>query len=155
MSVHSFQCVQNFKSPLEDVWRFFSNPGNLAVLTPEFLNLKFTNSIFGNQMYPGQIITYTVRPLYRIPFFWMTEITQVRPMEYFIDEQVRGPFSLWHHQHHFRETDDGVEMTDLVHYKIPFGMLGSSIASPVVQKKLKQIFDYRFQKGEELFNVKH
>ncbi|WP_336515085.1 SRPBCC family protein [Pollutibacter soli] len=153
MSVHSFQRVQNFTAPLEEVWNFFASPSNLAVLTPEYLNLNFTNKIYGSAMYPGQIITYNVRPLFGIPFFWMTEITQVRPMEYFIDQQVRGPFSLWHHQHHFRETDSGVEMTDLIHYKIPLGMLGS-IAAPIVQKKLREIFGYRFRKGEELFNVK-
>src|SRR5688572_140493 len=121
MSVHSFQRVQNFKASLPHVWDFFSSPSNLAALTPDFLNLKFTNKIYGDGMYPGQIITYTVKPLYGIPIFWMTEITQVKPMEYFIDQQVRGPFSLWHHQHHFRETANGVEMTDLIHYEIPLG----------------------------------
>ena len=102
-------------------------------------------------MYAGQLIEYRVSPLLGIPLYWMTEITQVVEGKYFIDEQRFGPYALWHHQHHFREVAGGVEMTDIVHYKIPLGILGALADRLFVHQKLKQIFDYRFQAVSQLF----
>jgi ligand-binding SRPBCC domain-containing protein len=73
----------------------------------------------------------------------MTEITHVRPLEYFVDEQRYGPYSLWHHQHHFRPVPEGVEMTDIVHYRIPLGPLGNLANTLFVRRKLDALFDYR------------
>ncbi len=102
-------------------------------------------------MYAGQLIEYRVSPLLGIPLYWMTEITHVVEGKYFIDEQRFGPYALWHHQHHFREVEGGVEMTDIVHYKIPLGILGALADRIFVRQKLKQIFDYRFQAVSQLF----
>ena len=103
-------------------------------------------------MYPGQIIEYKVKPVLGIPLYWMTEITHVEHKKYFIDEQRFGPYSLWHHQHHFKEVANGVEMTDIVHYKIPFWFLGDIANTLMVKKQLKQIFDFRYKKAAEIFN---
>ena len=151
--VYQLQSVQKVPARLEDVWKFFSNPNNLLAITPPFLNLKVTNEIYGSEAYAGQIITYTVKPLLGIPLFWMTEITHVKPMEFFVDEQRKGPYKLWHHQHHFKEIDGGVAMTDIVHYRLPFGILGRLAHPLVVQGKLKEIFNYRFHKVNELFGA--
>ena len=105
----------------------------------------------GDKMYAGQIIEYTVRPLFSIPFYWMTEITHVEEGKYFIDEQRFGPYNLWHHQHHFKEVTGGVEMTDIVHYKIPFWFVGDIANTTFVNKQLKQIFAYRYKSVEERF----
>jgi ligand-binding SRPBCC domain-containing protein len=86
-----------------------------------------------------------------IPLFWMTEITHVKEGEYFVDEQRFGPYALWHHQHHFRPIAGGVEMTDLIHYKIPLGWLGDIANSLFVKKELEQIFSFRYRKVEEMF----
>ena len=104
-------------------------------------------------MYPGQIIEYKVKPVLGIPLYWMTEITHVEAEKYFVDEQRFGPYSLWHHQHHFRSIQGGVEMTDIVHYKIPFGILGDWGNAMFVRKELKYIFDYRHKAVEENFGV--
>ncbi len=104
-------------------------------------------------MYAGQLIEYRVRPFAGFPLYWMTEITQVKDREYFIDEQRFGPYALWHHQHHFMQTDGGTLMTDIVHYKNPLGLLGRLANRLFVRKKLKQIFDYRYKKIEELFGA--
>ena len=80
----------------------------------------------------------------------MTEITYVEEGKYFIDEQRIGPYSLWHHQHHFKETDHGVLMTDIIHYKIPFWFFGDIANALFVKKQLKKIFDFRFKKVEEI-----
>ena len=105
----------------------------------------------GEKMYAGQIIEYTVKPLFGIPVYWMTEITHVVEGNYFIDEQRFGPYSLWHHQHFFREVSHGVEMTDIVHYKIPFWFLGDVVNTLFVKNQLKQIFDFRHRSIKEKF----
>jgi ligand-binding SRPBCC domain-containing protein len=104
------------------------------------------------RMYAGQLIEYRVSPVLGIPMYWMTEITHVVDGMYFIDEQRFGPYALWHHQHHFRAVEGGVEMTDIVHYKIPLGLLGWIADRLFVRQKLEQIFDYRYRKVAELFS---
>lgn len=148
--VHLLNQVQVLPIPLEEAWQFFSHPKNLAVITPEHLNLKFTNEVYGDSIYPGQVITYNVKPLLGIPLFWMTEITHVEPLRFFVDEQRRGPYALWHHQHHFKSIAGGTEMTDIIHYQLPFGFLGN-LALPFVKKQLANIFTYRRQQVEKLF----
>jgi ligand-binding SRPBCC domain-containing protein len=84
----------------------------------------------------------------------MTEIKHVDELRYFVDEQRMGPYKIWHHEHHFTETDDGVLMKDKVSYALPFGILGTIAHPIIVKKKLNEIFDYRYQKVEALFNHK-
>ena len=153
MGVHMLKKVQNLPVSLDEAWDFFSHPKNLSVMTPEYLNLKFTNPLFGDEMYAGQVITYNVKPLLGIPMFWMTEITHVQPKRFFVDEQRFGPYALWHHQHHFREIEGGVEMTDLIHYKAPLGPLGDLAVAMFIRGQLEDIFKFRFAKVEELFGV--
>jgi ligand-binding SRPBCC domain-containing protein len=142
---------QQVPASLDAVWAFFSEAKNLLAVTPPQLNLKVTNDVYGKTVYAGQVMTYTIKPLLGIPLSWMTEITHVEEKKYFVDEQRKGPYTLWHHQHHFNIIDGGVEMTDLVHYRLPLGPLGSLAHSLVVKKELEKIFAYRYQKISELF----
>jgi ligand-binding SRPBCC domain-containing protein len=151
MAVYNLKQEQFLPVSLDEAWEFFSHPKNLAVMTPEYLNLKFTNELFGDGMYPGQVITYKVKPLLGIPMFWMTEITHVVPGKFFVDEQRFGPYALWHHQHHFEAVEGGVMMTDIVHYKAPLGFLGDIAVSLFIKKQLNEIFDFRKKKVTELF----
>jgi ligand-binding SRPBCC domain-containing protein len=151
MSVYSLKKTQFIPISLDAAWDFFSHPKNLAVMTPEYLNLKFTNELYGEEMYPGQVMTYNVRPVLGIPMFWMTEITHVVPKKFFVDEQRFGPYAMWHHQHHFEEVEGGVMMTDLIHYKAPLGFLGDIAVALFIKKQLEGIFDFRKKKVEELF----
>jgi len=151
MAAHSIKTVQKIPISLERAWDFFSNPANLQAITPDNMGFQVISKHHGNIMYAGQIIEYRVKPVLNIPLYWMTEITQVKDKQYFIDEQRFGPYSLWHHQHHFKAIDGGVEMTDIVHYKNPMWVLGKLANALFVRQKLKGIFDYRFQKVEEMF----
>lgn len=151
MAVYEIREKQALPVSLDEAWAFFSHPKNLAEMTPEYLNLKFTNSLFRDEMYAGQVITYTVKPVLGIPMFWMTEITHVKDREFFVDEQRVGPYALWHHQHHFREIPGGVEMTDIVHYKLPGWWLGDIANTMFVRNQLKSIFTFRRAKVEALF----
>ena len=104
------------------------------------------------KVYAGMIITYNVSPLWGIRMNWMTEITHVKDKEYFIDEQRFGPYALWHHQHHFKEVEGGVMMTDIVNYAIPYGFIGGLTNSLVVKKKLKEVFAFREKVIQEIFS---
>lgn len=115
------------------------------------MGFEITSKNEGQKMYAGMIITYKVRPLLNIPVTWVTEITQVREGEYFIDNQKSGPYRFWHHQHFIKEIEGGVEMTDIVNYSAPFGFIGLVAEKLFINKKVKKIFEYREKKLFELF----
>ena len=142
--VYSLKTVQTIPVSLDAAWDFFSNPANLKEITPANLGFNIISKYHGDTMYAGQIIEYTVKPVLGIPLYWMTEITQVQNKKYFVDEQRYGPYTMWHHQHHFKEVDGGVEMTDIVHYKLPFWFLGDIAHGLFVKKQLQNIFDFRY-----------
>lgn len=114
------------------------------------MNLIPTSAL-PDKTYPGMMITYKVKPLLGIPLLWVTEITHVQENAFFVDEQRLGPYRIWHHQHHFKEIKGGVEMNDIVDYRLPFGPLGVLTQKLMVGKMLQEIFDYRRQKLELLF----
>ena len=151
MAAHSIKTVQKIPISLDEAWAFFSNPANLQAITPSNMGFRVISKHHGEKMYAGQIIEYTVKPVLGIPIYWMTEITQVKDKECFIDEQRFGPYKLWHHQHHFKAIEGGVEMTDIIHYKVPFGIFGKIANVLFVKKQLQSIFDFRFKKVEEIF----
>lgn len=153
MKVYSKQAVQHVNASIEECWAFFSSPRNLQKITPKTMGFQITD-FDGKNMYAGQIIQYKVSPLLGIKLPWVTEITIVKDHSYFIDEQRFGPYALWHHKHFFEPTENGVKMTDLVHYAIPFGFLGRIMNTLVVKNKLKEIFEYREKKVNEIFNSK-
>ena len=107
----------------------------------------------GEKIYAGMIITYKISPLMGIKMNWMTEITHMKEKEYFVDEQRFGPYAMWHHQHHFKQADGGVQMTDLLHYAIPYGFIGRIANRLVVASKVKKIFDYREEAIAHLFGT--
>ncbi|MBL7737810.1 MAG: SRPBCC family protein [Chitinophagaceae bacterium] len=151
MAVHSIKTIQRIPVSLEKAWDFFSSPANLQAITPAKMGFTIISPHHGEKMYPGQIIEYKVKPLLGIPLYWMTEITHVEYQQFFVDEQRFGPYRMWHHQHHFKAIDGGVEMTDIIHYKNPLWVLGDLANVLFVKRQLRQVFDYRFQKVEELF----
>jgi ligand-binding SRPBCC domain-containing protein len=137
---------------LEKAWDFFSSPLNLVKITPPEVAFKVTSGFKeGTKMYPGMIITYKLSPFGGIRINWVTEITHVKENEYFVDEQRSGPYALWHHQHHFKEVERGVWMTDLIQYAMPCGFIGKMVNSLLVKDKLKKIFDYREEAIVKLF----
>jgi ligand-binding SRPBCC domain-containing protein len=149
--VYSFSTIQQIPVTIQQAWYFFSKPTNLKDITPQNLGFEIISKYHGLEMYPGQVIEYKVKPLLGIPLYWMTEITHVQPMQYFVDEQRFGPYSLWHHQHHFKEIPGGIEMKDIVHYKLPLFFLGDIANTLFVKEQLQTIFNYRIKSVEERF----
>jgi ligand-binding SRPBCC domain-containing protein len=142
MKLYALERSQVIRASLADVWQFFSDPHNLARLTPPELNLVVPAET-PHCIHPGMIITYPVRAIADIQWNWVTEITQVIDNQLFVDEQRFGPYRFWHHQHHFHETGEGIEVRDLVHYSLPLGPLGRLVHAMVVEARLSEIFDYR------------
>jgi ligand-binding SRPBCC domain-containing protein len=150
MKIYTLKSKQKLPITLDQAWDFFSDPMNLNTITPDDMGFK-TLSGADRKMYPGQVIQYIVTPLLGIPMKWVTEITHVIDKEYFVDEQRFGPYALWHHKHFFKEIPGGVEMEDIVDYKLPMGVLGELMHPVLVRPRLEQIFAYRTKKLVELF----
>jgi ligand-binding SRPBCC domain-containing protein len=151
MAVYSLRRVQCIPAPPDIIWSFFADPANLSLITPPSMHFQPLSSFSSDRIYPGQLIEYRLRPLPFMRTYWLTEITHVEVGRYFVDEQRRGPYKLWHHQHHFATIEGGVEMTDLVHYSIPFGIFGRLANALLIRHKLEEIFSFRRRVIEERF----
>lgn len=151
-TVRTLHRIQTLPISLEEAWRFFSDPMNLAEITPGDMGFEVLSTP-PRAIYAGLMLHYHVRALPFLKLEWVTEITVVRELEFFVDEQRMGPYRLWHHEHHFRQVPGGVEMDDRVHYALPFGWLGSLVAGAWVENRLKRIFDYRKRALEARFSM--
>ena len=139
---------------LPETWDFFSRPENLEKLTPDDVSFNILSPVQGVEMYEGMVIQYRVSPFPGFSTDWITEITQIKHHQHFIDDQRVGPFALWHHQHHFRELDaDRTEMKDILHYQAPLGILGTIADKLFVHRQVKQIFTAREEAIKRLFPV--
>ncbi|MBD3581112.1 SRPBCC family protein [Flavobacterium selenitireducens] len=150
MKLYQLKTIQQFPVDPDRIWEFIATPKNLALLTPKAMGFT-TISGDDSEMFPGQIIDYTITPLFGIKMDWVTEITHVKSGSYFVDEQRFGPYAFWHHKHFLKQTDSGCEMVDVIHYKVPFGILGRLVHPFLVRPKLEQIFEFRRKKLIELF----
>ena len=134
--------------PLDDVFAFFSDANNLAVITPPWLGFLILNPE-PIVMRSGAKIVYMLR-WHGFPVRWVTEITRWDPPTGFDDVQLKGPYSLWHHSHSFQPFDGGTLIGDTVRYALPFGLLGRLAHACVVKAELNTIFDYRAKQVSEL-----
>lgn len=147
-----FTASQIVRSDINTCWDFFSDPANLTLITPPEMNfvIRFPNPV--PKMYEGMIIQYSVSPLFNIPMEWITEISHIAEPFYFVDNQIKGPYALWHHQHFFEEVQDGVKISDIVTYSLPFGILGRAIAGNFVKRKVEGIFEHRRRAIEKVMS---
>jgi len=150
MKIYTLRKTQKLPITLDKAWEFLCNPANLSKLTPSEMNMTIISGS-DRPMYAGQILQYSVTPLAGIKTKWVSEITQYENKKYFVDLQLYGPYALWHHKHFIHEIEGGVEMEDIIDYKVPFGFLGQLVHPILVKPKLEQIFNYRREQLEELF----
>ena len=153
MTLYRLERIQVLPISVEEAWRFFSDPSNLHEITPPELGLRVTSELPG-QMYAGMVITYRLHPFFGVRIGWVTEITHVDEPRSFVDEQRFGPYRFWHHLHTFVACEAGVEMRDLVHYALPFGLLGR-LFPPLVRAQLEGIFDSRRETLIHRFGDQH
>lgn len=150
MKLYQLHSKQKLPITVQEAWDFLSDPRNLKRITPDSMGFVIQSGA-DRPMYPGQLIQYTVSPFPGIRTKWVSEITQVKEPEYFVDEQRFGPYALWHHKHFISPIEGGVEMEDIVDYKLPLGFLGQLAHPFLVKKKLLEIFEYREKKLTEIF----
>ena len=150
--MYKIEHTQQLPVSLDEIWKFFILPGNLKKITPPDLGFNIVSR--GEcPMYKGMIFTYDINSIFRIPFTWVTEITEMEEKKLFIDQQRSGPYAYWNHQHHFKAILNGVEIKDILEYKMPLGLLGTLVHPFLVKGKIKKIFAYRKAKLEEFFGV--
>jgi ligand-binding SRPBCC domain-containing protein len=127
--------------PRDEVQGFFFEPENLSALTPDWLGFRILTPS-PVPMHRGALIDYEIQ-LGPLPMRWRTLITRHDPPETFVDEQLSGPYSFWHHTHTFRAVEGGTLIGDHVRYLLPFGALGRLVNFLVVERQLAAIFRHR------------
>lgn len=143
MKSYSKTWITQLPTNLDQAWSFFSDPKNLNLLTPGYMNFRILYIPESTGIYAGMIIRYKVSPVFHIPLNWTTEITECKVNTYFIDEQRTGPYSMWHHEHHFKQVGEQVEMTDRLTYALPLGYAGRILNELFISKKIDSIFAFR------------
>jgi len=152
MKTFEFHTAQFLKTDIHKAWSFFSSPKNLAVITPPELSFKIISKFNDEEIYEGMKIAYIVKPLFGVPLKWETTIGKTEILKFFSDSQTKGPFKLWEHKHTFEVKDNGVLMTDDLKYQLPFGWIGDITHELIVKKKIENIFTYRKEILEKIFN---
>lgn len=150
--IHQLKRTQQLNCDTASAWSFFSSPHNLSKITPKDMGFVVLSDVPDEDIYVGMIIDYSVSPLLGIPLIWQTKIIQVDHEKSFTDFQKKGPYTLWSHHHEFFPNQDGLLMTDTVNYELPFGIIGTLVHHLFIKKKLDDIFNYRYQVLEQLFN---
>jgi uncharacterized protein (TIGR01777 family) len=133
----------------EKIWPYFCDERNLEELTPDFLRFKVLGKST-REIGEGTLIDYRLK-LNGIPMDWQSRIEDWQPARRFIDVQVKGPYSYWHHSHEFIPLANGTLMRDVVRYRLPFGWLGSVVAGRKVEARVNHIFSHRSTKIVERF----
>jgi ligand-binding SRPBCC domain-containing protein len=142
MKVYTLKAEQFVARPLAEVFAFFERPENLAKITPETLGFVILTPL-PIEMRAGTLIDYTIKVMgFRLR--WRTLISSYDPPHAFVDEQLKGPYTLWHHTHRFRAVEGGTMISDEVKYALPLGLLGRLAHALFVRRQLKGIFAYRF-----------
>lgn len=150
--MYRFETTQILPISVSQAWEFFSSAGNLSKITPPEMEFKIISKIPENGIYEGLQIDYIVKPLLGIPLHWKTEIGKTEVNHFFSDKQLKGPYKKWEHKHTFSEHPEGVIMTDVVLYQLPFGFIGKWAHRLFVKKKIESIFEYRSLTLNKLFS---
>ena len=151
MKLYTFKKEQKISKSIIDVFDFFSKPENLSVITPNKMDFRIlTPSPI--EMKEGTLIDYTVK-IMSFPIRWRTLITKYDPPNTFIDQQLKGPYSMWHHTHLFEKINDNETLIkDIILYAVPFSFIGSITHSLYIKRDLENIFDYRSKEIKRIFN---
>lgn len=141
---------QIIEQPIDQVFGFFSSAQNLEALTPPWLNFEILTPQ-PIEMHVGTIIQYALR-VRGLPVQWTTAISSWRPPYEFVDVQLSGPYALWHHRHTFEARGNSTLVRDEIHYRLPFGWLGSLVHALIVKHDINTIFNYRVKAVAQQFD---
>lgn len=151
MEPYIFKAEQTINASLKETFDFFSKAENLEKLTPPILRFEILTQL-PIQIVQGTIIDYKIK-LRGVPIKWKTVIEVWEPQVKFVDNQLKGPFKLWHHTHEFKSLGENKTlMKDTVRYLLPFGILGQLVHPLLVKPDVEKIFAYRNTVIEETFH---
>jgi len=151
MKIHSLEYNQFVPHKVDKVFSFFEKAENLDQLTPKNLSFKILTPSPIN-MNVGRLIDYTIK-IFGINFHWRTLITDYKKNYGFVDEQLKGPYSFWHHTHTFIESNGGTQINDKVLYSMPFGIIGTLAHLLFVKRSLHKIFNVRQETMNKIFRT--
>ncbi len=77
------------------------------------------------------------------PMQMTSRITQMEAPDYFIDEQVKGPFRRFRHIHEFGQDLDGTTMIDRIEFEAPFGPIGRLVEKLILSRYLQKLIETR------------
>jgi ligand-binding SRPBCC domain-containing protein len=146
MRIRNFESQLWLPQPRSKVFAFFSDAQNLDLITPPWLHFR-TSALGSGEMRAGTIMDHRLR-IHGFPLRWRSKITDWDAPSRFVDQQVRGPYRLWIHQHRFEERNGGTLVHDHVRYAVPFDFL---IHRLVIRPDIERIFAYREKKLREIF----
>jgi hypothetical protein len=146
--VHTLRREQRLPRPIDEVFAFFGDARNLEAITPPLLRFRVVTPE-PIDMGEGTLIRYRLR-VRGVPVTWLTQIREWAPPHRFVDEQLKGPYALWHHTHTFERDGEDTIMRDVVRYRIGFGPLGTLADRLLVRRDVEAIFDFRAQRVPEL-----
>ena len=148
MKIRRLERSTRLPRPLDEVFAFFADASNLEELTPPWLAFDIVTER-PIEMAEGTLIDYRLR-VRGLPLRWRSEITVWDPPHRFVDEQRKGPYRLWRHEHLFEaDGDDATRVTDRVDYAVWL----DSIVHPFVRRDVENIFDYRQERLVELLGL--
>ena len=139
---HTYELIREqwIPQPLDSAFSFFSRPQNLEEITPPWLGFHIVKA--DDPLHTGSLIEYKLR-VRGLPMRWVSEITDWNPPHGFVDLQLKGPYSLWHHEHSFAAENGGTRIRDHVRYALPFGVLGELMHGLIVRRDVESIFAFR------------
>ena len=146
MKEYTLHAEQLLPRPRDEVFSFFADARNLEALTPPWLKFEVLTPA-PIEMRPGALIDYRIR-VHGLPIRWRTEITAWNPPHRFVDVQLSGPYTLWHHTHTFEERNGGTLCCDDVRYRPRGGALMNWL---FVDRDVKKIFDFRQERLRAFF----
>jgi ligand-binding SRPBCC domain-containing protein len=149
VKVFALHREQSVPRPRAEVFALFERPENLALITPASLGFQLLTP-GPIEMRAGALIDYVIHVL-GLPVRWTTLIAAYEPPHRFVDVQLRGPYTFWHHTHTFAEADGRTRITDDVRYALPFGPLGVAVHALLVRRQLAGIFAHRSEVIGRLF----
>lgn len=146
VNLHTLHSEIWLPQPLRELFPFFADAYNLESLTPPWVKFNVLTPA-PIEMYKGVLIDYRLK-IHGFPVRWQSEITAWDPPHRFVDEQRRGPYRVWIHEHRFEEREGGTQMIDHVRYAVPGGALINAL---FVRRDVKRIWAYRSARLAELF----
>lgn len=133
-------------SPRTEVFGFFADALQLEAITPPWIHFRVLTPV-PIEMRSGTIIDYRLR-IHGLPLRWRSRISVWEPPRRFVDEQLRGPYRSWRHEHRFEDCHGGTLITDHVEYRVRGGALVNRL---FVQRDLERIFQFRLQALQQIF----